>query len=102
MERYITADEAMHELEKVFMPNDFPKIVRAISSTRTAEVRLDVHGRWIKMSDADGVYWACSECGEEIPRVDDFDPQFDLFHRLKSMEKTNYCPHCGAEMAREA
>jgi len=59
-------------------------------------------GKWIKMSDADGIYWVCSECGEEIPRVDDFDPQFDLFHRLKSMEKTNYCPHCGAEMAREA
>lgn len=55
-------------------------------------------GKWIGMSDADGIYWACSECGEEIPRVDDFDPQFDLFHRLKSMEKTNFCPHCGAKM----
>lgn len=102
MERYITADEAIHELAKVFMPNDYPKIVRAISRTETADVRLNVRAKWIKMSDADGIYWACSECGEEIPRVDDFDPQFDLFHRLKSMEKTNFCLHCGAEMAREA
>lgn len=55
-------------------------------------------GKWIKMSDANGVYWACSECGEEIPRVDDFDPQFDVFHHLKSLKKTNFCPHCGAKM----
>ena len=56
------------------------------------------HGRWIKMSDANGVYWACSECGESIPRISHFDPQFDLFPRLESVDKTNYCPHCGAKM----
>ena len=56
------------------------------------------HGQWIKMSDADGVYWSCSECGEDIPRVSHFDPQFDLFPRLESIDKTNYCPHCGAKM----
>lgn len=56
-------------------------------------------GKWIKMSDADGVYWACSECGEDIPRVPHYDPQFDLFPRLESIEKkTNFCPNCGAEM----
>lgn len=58
-------------------------------------------GKWIKMSDVDGVYWACSECGEELPRVSKFDPQFDLFPRLKSIEKTNYCPNCGADMRGE-
>lgn len=55
-------------------------------------------GKWIKMSDRDGIYWACSECGEDIPRVSHFDPQFDLFPRLESIDKTNYCPHCGAKM----
>ena len=55
-------------------------------------------GKWIKMSDADGVYWACSECGEDIPRVPHYDPQFDLFPRLESIEKTNFCPNCGAKM----
>lgn len=55
-------------------------------------------GKWIKMSDADGVYWACSECGEDIPRVPHYEPQFDLFPRLKSIEKTNFCPNCGADM----
>lgn len=58
------------------------------------------HGKWIKMSDADGVYWACSECGEDIPRISHYNPQFDLFPRLESIEKTRYCPHCGAKMDR--
>lgn len=55
-------------------------------------------GEWIKMSDCDGIYWACSECGEDIPRAPHYNPQFDLFPRLKSIEKTNYCPNCGADM----
>ena len=58
-------------------------------------------GKWIKMSDADGIYYACSGCGEEIPRVPHFNPQFDLFPRLKSLEKTNFCPNCGADMRGE-
>ena len=57
-----------------------------------------IHGHWIKMSDVDGVYYACSNCGEDIPRISDFDPQFDLFPRLKSIDKTHYCPNCGADM----
>lgn len=56
------------------------------------------HGKWIKMSDADGVYWVCSECGEDIPRISHYNPQFDLFPRLESIDKTNYCPNCGAPM----
>ncbi len=56
------------------------------------------HGRWIKMSDADGIYWSCSECGEDIPRVAHYNPQFDLFPRLESIDKTNYCPNCGVLM----
>ena len=58
-------------------------------------------GKWIKMSDSDGVYWACSECGENLPRVDHFDPQFDLFPKLKSIDKTKYCPNCGSPMEGE-
>jgi predicted RNA-binding Zn-ribbon protein involved in translation (DUF1610 family) len=58
-------------------------------------------GKWIKMSDADGVYWVCSECGEDIPRAPHYNPQFDLFPRLESIEKTNFCPNCGADMRGE-
>lgn len=58
-------------------------------------------GRWVKRSDMCGIYWECSECGEEIPRISHFDPQFDLFPRVESIDKTNYCPHCGANMRGE-
>lgn len=56
------------------------------------------HGKWIKMSDADGDYWACSECGEDLPRVSHFNQQFDLFPRIESIDRTNYCPKCGVRM----
>ena len=55
-------------------------------------------GKWIKMSDADGVYFACGMCGESLSRFPHYDTQFDLFPKLKSIEKTNYCPHCGVRM----
>ena len=56
------------------------------------------HGKWIKMSDAEGYYYACSECGEELTRIQSFDPQFDLFPKLESINKTQFCPNCGAKM----
>lgn len=37
-------------------------------------------GKWIKMSDADGIFYACSDCGE--------------WHE----EISNYCPNCGTRM----
>lgn len=58
-------------------------------------------GKWIKMSDTDGIYWACSECGEDLPRVPHYNPQFDLFPRLESIEKTKFCPNCGCAMKGE-
>ena len=71
-------------------------VVQSIEDAPTIEERKT--GRWIKMSDVDGIYYACSECGEDIPRVSHYDPQFDLFPRLESIEKTNFCPNCGADM----
>ncbi len=53
------------------------------------------------MSDADGIYWTCGECGEDISRITHFDPQFDLFPKMKSIDKTNFCPNCGADMRGE-
>lgn len=68
----------------------------------TLDVVERKHGQWIKMSDSDGIYFACSVCGEDLPRViQRFDPQFDLFPRLESIDKTNYCPNCGADMRGE-
>lgn len=77
-------------VEAVYMDD-----LRELPSTEPQIVRC---GEWIKMSDADGIYWACSECGEEIPRIPHFDREFDSFPHLKSLDKTNYCPNCGAKM----
>lgn len=37
-ERYITADDAIYELERAFPADDFGKIIRCISRTPTADV----------------------------------------------------------------
>ena len=64
----------------------------------TLDVAPVIHGEWIKMSDADGVYFACSECGEDIPRIAHYNPQFDLFPKMESIDRTRFCPSCGARM----
>lgn len=102
--RPIDADNLLKKVEIYF--DGLPIVVHHdmvefIKNAPTADVAEVKHGEWIKMSDADGVYWACSKCGEDIPRVSHFDPQFDLFPRLKSIEKTNFCPNCGADMRKE-
>ena len=56
-------------------------------------------GRWIKMSDADGEYYACSECGDELPRYAITKPTWDHpFSDYRSIEKTDFCPSCGADL----
>ena len=101
MARYIDADIAKdvlsaYEDRKGYLIGDFEQIID--EDVPTADVRENVHAHWVKMSDADGIYWACGECGEELPRVEHFDPQFDLFPSLKSICKTKFCPNCGAQM----
>ena len=56
-------------------------------------------GTWIKMSDADGDYYVCDQCGEELPRYTAKSPTWDIPYPTKySIDKTNFCPNCGAEM----
>lgn len=74
--------------------NDLQKCIEALTSAQPERKT----GKWVKMSDADGIYWACNECGEDIPRISHYNPQFDLFPRLESIGRTNYCPNCGAYM----
>lgn len=93
--RLIDADELLKHIPYEEMCSRF-----AVENAPTIEPDRK-KGRWILMSDRDGVYWACSECGEDIPRVSHYDPQFDLFPRLESIEKTDYCPHCGADLRGE-
>jgi len=48
--------------------------------------------RWIKMMDADGEYYCCNNCGEELPRFHDFGGG------IICIGKTAFCPNCGADM----
>ena len=70
-------------------------VFMAIKALKAEPVR---HGKWIKMSDADGHYYACSECGEELYREWSFDRDYDLFPKKKTIDKTHYCPNCGCKM----
>lgn len=101
--RLTDADLLKEQMESVCMgimagtePYNAP--LKTIDDAPTVDAKPVVRGKWIKMSDADGVYWACSECGEDIPRVAHYNPQFDLFPRLESIDRTRFCPHCGAKM----
>lgn len=94
--RLINADKLKERIGNTVLGDFWFQTIVDLQETVDAEpVR---HGHWIKMSDADGYYYACSECGNELTRIESFDPQFDLFPRLKSIDKTNYCPNCGAKM----
>ena len=72
-----------------------------ISQLQTVDAVLVRHGTWVKMSDAGQDIIFCSECGYELPKVDSFDPQFDLFPKLKCIDRTTYCPNCGCRMDRQ-
>ena len=92
IEQYIRNVERFHEYEMIHAYED---CCSAIDEQPTISLKT---GRWIKMSDADGIYWDCSECGESIPRISHFDRNYDLFPHLESINKTNYCPNCGCRM----
>ena len=56
-------------------------------------------GKWIKMSDADGDYYCCDQCGEELPRYMTEIPSWDRpYPHKQSIDKTDFCPNCGAYM----
>ena len=59
-------------------------------------------GEWIKMSDADGYYYCCNKCGEELPRYTTELPSWDKpYPHKQSIDKTDFCPNCGADMRGE-
>lgn len=85
-----------NELEDVMLVV-FEGIKQQVAKMPTIEAEPIRHGKWIKMSDADGYYYACSECGEELYRKWFFDREFDLFPKKVSIDKTQYCPNCGSK-----
>lgn len=80
---------------------DKNKFIHLVRDTAPSAQPERIRGRWIKMSDADRVYYCCSECGEELYRLWSFDREFDLVPHKVSIAQTRYCPNCGADMRGE-
>ena len=81
MPRYVDIEPYRKSLEKMadYAEKLIFDIKEDLDEILTAEVVEVRYGKWIKMSDTDGVYWVCSECGEDIPRISHYNPQFGLF-----------------------
>lgn len=68
-------------------------------SKSPADVREVKHGKWIRMSDADGYYYCCSVCGESLERILTSPCTVENpYPDLVSCSKTRFCPSCGVVM----
>ena len=73
--------------------------IKQLPSAQSERMR----GKWIKMSDVDGDYYVCDQCGEELPSYTTESPTWDNPYPPKySIDKTNFCPNCGADMRGES
>ena len=97
MSRYVDADIAIKEIEKrfYFLSHWMSYEAKyAIEETPTADVRENVHGKWVRI---DGMappeyhnHYECSLCG------------WHLGHHDKTSEiELKFCPNCGAVMDQE-
>lgn len=103
MPRLIDADallDAMRDEEfQTFVPLD--EIDSVIDKAPTIDAEPVRHGRWIR-NDLGETY--CSECNNRIPFVECFDfypdccMDDDDMQWNEEIDKTNYCPNCGAKM----
>ena len=85
MPRYIDADEALLELDKELVSDEFNYAVRAISRVKTADVVERKKGRWIKNDFYEDALM-CSRCRAYIDKED------------WSRHYFYFCFHCGAFM----
>lgn len=73
-----------------------------IDEAPTVEAEPIIHAHWVKISNADGLYYCCSNCGEDLPRYYTERPTYDNpFPNMESIDKTPRCFYCGAKMDEE-
>lgn len=95
MARYIDADIVLPKIqyrERTYgcFQKTYSKVIK---DAPTADVRLERHGMWVRVSDDDqdeGWYF-CSECKKKY-----FNPAGDDYYMLP-----NFCLNCGAKMDRK-
>lgn len=87
---------ALTSIDRKMTCGEVKKIMESIPA---ADVKPVVRGEWVRMSDADGDYYCCSTCGNELPRYAITQVTVDNpFPKLESIYKTPFCPNCGADM----
>lgn len=83
MPRYIDISD-LHIPEGIFQGVNVPKLLAWLESITPADVKKAKNGYWIRLNQKSfstcDSFWQCSEC------------------RHKNARRTDYCPHCGAEM----
>ena len=76
--------------------NAYEEFMRDLEQLPSAQPKK---GKWIKMSDSDGDYYCCNNCGEELQRYITEVPTWDRPYPSKySIDRTDWCPYCGAKM----
>ena len=70
------------------------KIYQAIGNLPNLDVAQVVHARWLQDYEYHSI---CSGCGERIPYISCYDEEHDQ-EWFDEMEKTPFCPNCGARM----
>lgn len=74
---------------------DAERTVEAINELPSAQPGPK-KGEWIRMSDADGIFYACSECGEWNKETIDFCPNCGV--EMRKREYPCYSPHDGSQL----
>lgn len=77
-------------------------VARSIIATtlpKGVELRPVVHAHWVREEGLYGIRYSCSNCNEELPVVC-IEPStvYHPYGNWESIEPTDYCPCCGAEM----
>ena len=109
MPRYIEADDAIYELERAFPAEDYGKIVRCISRTRTADVQGVKTAKWVhsRRRYRDESDYKCSNCGYQAKLmvagghlVGGYGAEAIGAEWVEEKEPdlSPYCPSCGYSM----
>lgn len=92
MTGYIEREAFLDAIERMkSYHQDADDIVEMLQNFPAADVRSVVKAVW-EEKEKDGVWWyACSVCGEHIPKG-----------RWGQEWHSNFCPNCGADMREES
>lgn len=86
MAEYILKQAALDALQSAGITRNM-RVYKKVQDIQAADVAPMRHGRW-EVSDIPGERFKCSECGGGCWHYD--------YHGC--VEKSSYCPHCGAKM----